>query len=324
MRVCACVRARPSTHPLTVSVTQVTTLSQEFPARFGELSLFFTLSGQPPPAPAPSPAPPSPPQAPPPPPFNCSVFNCSCTGICDYYGIVNGVGFGCAPVEAQQFWDKHSCSCVAKKGLCSGVACKLPTNVCPCSPPSPSPCASYANGTAEPQDPRKFLPKAKHPWFQIPTRVEINGKLCSECLSQLTPRTLKLQGDLLRASGTSVAIHIYFGVLINRTDRFADAAARARSRKIVSDGDAAASNWETRQAARSVVLLQSICIAFSLCVCVCLSVCLSVPHSYILAGAGINRGCASRVHAVRCCPGECLELDSFQRCDGSRWPVPPL
>ena len=96
----------------------VTTLTQEFPARFGNLSLFFTLSGQPPPVPAPAPPPPPPPPpAPPPPPFNCSVFNCNCTDICDYYGIVWGAGFGCAPVEAQQFWDQHGCHCAAKKGV---------------------------------------------------------------------------------------------------------------------------------------------------------------------------------------------------------------
>ncbi len=96
----------------------VAVLTQEFPVRFGNLSIFITLSGRPSaPTPTPPPPRPPPPPAPPPPPFNCSVFNCNCTDICDYYGIVNGVSFGCAPVEAQQFWDVHGCSCSAKQGV---------------------------------------------------------------------------------------------------------------------------------------------------------------------------------------------------------------
>ena len=211
-------------------------------------------------------------------------------------GIVNGAGFGCAPVEAQQFWDEHSCSCAAKKGLCSGVACKLPTNVCPCPPPSPSPCAAYANGTAEPEDPRTFLPKAKHPWSQIPTRVEINGKPCLGCLSQLTPRTLRLQGDLLRASGTSsVAVHIYFGVLNGSTER--------------SGGLAAA-------------LCLSVSLSLRLSVSPSLRLSVSLSQSAVQGYCKRRRRChdqlgneaggpisridgrrASRVHAIRCRPG---------------------
>ena len=105
----------------------VTSVTQEFPARFGDQSLFFTLSGTPPPPTPPSPPPPPPPPpAPPPPPFNCSVFNCNCTDICDYYGIVDGQGFGCAPVEAQAFWTAHHCSCSAKEGVRMSSHCQHP------------------------------------------------------------------------------------------------------------------------------------------------------------------------------------------------------
>ena len=144
--------------------------------------------------------------------------------------------------------------------LCSGVACKLPTNVCPCPepgiPPPPSPCTAYANGTLEPEDPRQFLPKAEYPWFQIPTRVDINGKVCSECLSKLKPRVVQLRGDLLQASGTGVAVHIYFGVLNHSTNYYSHAAEGGA--KIVHDGGAALSRWEARQAARSVVSMQGV------------------------------------------------------------------
>lgn len=47
--------------------------------------------------------------APPPgwprPPFDCSVFNCTCKGMADFYGVgAKGSGWGCAPQAAQQWW----------------------------------------------------------------------------------------------------------------------------------------------------------------------------------------------------------------------------
>ena len=83
--------------------------------------------------------------------------------------------------------------------------------------------------------------------------------MCSECLSKLKPRTVQLRGDLLKASGTSVAVHIYFGALKNHsTNYFGDAAAVAGDAKIVRDGGAAMTNWVARQAARSVVSMQGV------------------------------------------------------------------
>jgi hypothetical protein len=108
----------------------------------------------------------------------------------------------------------------------------------------------------EAEDPRKVLPKAKFAWSQIPTKVEVNGKVCADCVSQLAPRTLQLSGDLLRASGTSVAIHIHFGLISDEGNDDDDAGAPAAAPKTISTlGDVAMDNWNARQAARSVVSL---------------------------------------------------------------------
>jgi hypothetical protein len=69
---------------------------------------------------------------------------------------------------------------------------------------------------------------------------------------------VQLPGGLLKASGTSVAVHIYFGELNSSTNNHGEAAAAARSSTIVGDGAAAMSNWEARQAARSVVSMAGV------------------------------------------------------------------
>jgi hypothetical protein len=74
------------------------------------------------------------------PPWSCKLFNCTCQGLADYYGVVSGSGFGCTPPEAQQWWQSHSCKTKPKTGgNCGGPACKLPGHV-PChAAPKPKP-----------------------------------------------------------------------------------------------------------------------------------------------------------------------------------------
>ena len=53
---------------------------------------------------------------PPPPspstPFNCSVFECSCKGMADYYGVAERLGgFGCAPQAAIAWWTTGKVPC---------------------------------------------------------------------------------------------------------------------------------------------------------------------------------------------------------------------
>jgi hypothetical protein len=54
--------------------------------------------------------PPSPPLPPPPlPAGGCKAWNCSCQGMTDFFGTVGGVGFGCAPAAAREFWKSKHC-----------------------------------------------------------------------------------------------------------------------------------------------------------------------------------------------------------------------
>lgn len=66
------------------------------------------------------------PYIPPPPPWaGCELFNCTCKGMADWYGVCNDVstdpqckpgrGFGCAPVAAQNWWIHEAKPC-AKVG----------------------------------------------------------------------------------------------------------------------------------------------------------------------------------------------------------------
>ena len=82
--------------------------------------------------------------------WSCSLFNCSCVGLVEYYGVVPGVGFGCAPPPAQVWWASHACGGSAHHpavGCCKGPACSMP-GAAPCAhgcghhpspPPSPPP-----------------------------------------------------------------------------------------------------------------------------------------------------------------------------------------
>ena len=55
--------------------------------------------------------------APPPgwpaPPFDCSVFDCTCKGMADYYGVgaSGGSAWGCAPADAQHWWVDEAVPC---------------------------------------------------------------------------------------------------------------------------------------------------------------------------------------------------------------------
>ena len=246
----------------------VSSLTQEFPIRFGNLSLFFSLSGT---APPPSPAPPPPP---PPPPANqtswsCKLFDCECQKCADYYGIISGVGFGCAPVEAQHWWAKQGGKCgggtKAHTGDCGGAGCNITGQPCPCPKGEPEfMCKKCCNGgTTCPGIPGgggggiPSVPPAKYEWWQIPTAVRINGKPCASCLSNDTSkasRKVSLPFDLLSAAtaagtGTSVAIEISFGAAAANQDDYYNA-----DEKILS-GVNAAEQWEQKQAAKSSVSL---------------------------------------------------------------------
>lgn len=54
-----------------------------------------------------------PPKGWPSPPFNCTVFNCTCKGMADFYGVgADGSGgWGCAPQDAQQWWIHDASPC---------------------------------------------------------------------------------------------------------------------------------------------------------------------------------------------------------------------
>ena len=74
------------------------------------------------------------------PPWSCRLFNCTCQGMSDYYGVIAGSGFGCTTPEAQDWWKAHGCGTKAKSGKdCVGPACSLPGHA-PCVPaPQPAP-----------------------------------------------------------------------------------------------------------------------------------------------------------------------------------------
>jgi hypothetical protein len=65
------------------------------------------------------------------------VFGCTCQSESDYYGIVSGLGFGCTPEGAQDWWKSHGCNTSPKEGgNCQGPACKLQHSA-PCTPCPP-------------------------------------------------------------------------------------------------------------------------------------------------------------------------------------------
>eukprot|EP00040_Diaphanoeca_grandis_P035429 m.222904 g.222904 ORF g.222904 m.222904 type:complete len:925 (-) comp33386_c2_seq2:269-3043(-) len=76
-----------------------------------------------------------PPPTPPPPAWNCNLFNCTCQGLSNYYGVVSGSGFGCTPLVAQDWWTANKCNTNNQNGgNCVGPACELPGSA-PCVPP---------------------------------------------------------------------------------------------------------------------------------------------------------------------------------------------
>jgi hypothetical protein len=68
----------------------VSALEQLFPVRYGNVSLFFSLSGAAPtPGPPAPPAPPAPGPPSPPKPWSCELFGCNCQLMTDYYGMIS-------------------------------------------------------------------------------------------------------------------------------------------------------------------------------------------------------------------------------------------
>eukprot|EP01051_Picozoa_sp_SAG22_P002118 SAG22_NODE_92_length_20892_cov_11.188429_10_plen_507_part_00 len=70
---------------------------------------------------------------------DCSIFNCTCQGMADYYGKSNHTTWGCAPPSAQKWWDARKCNPKhCNTGLCAGPGCKVP-GAFPCFHPPPPP-----------------------------------------------------------------------------------------------------------------------------------------------------------------------------------------
>lgn len=59
-----------------------------------------------------------PPTPPPTPPINCSVWQCTCQGLSDWFGADNAVGWGCTPPAAREWWEQHRCHTVSQKYPC--------------------------------------------------------------------------------------------------------------------------------------------------------------------------------------------------------------
>ena len=91
--------------------------------------------------------------------WSCAAFNCTCKGMGDHYGVQPGVGFGCAPPPAEEWWNAKKCpvsaGCAAAPGkpcCCTGLGCpavapgggrtctkSMPCESCTCRPPPPPP-----------------------------------------------------------------------------------------------------------------------------------------------------------------------------------------
>lgn len=132
------------------------------------------------------------------------------TGMKNFYGAYAGIGFGCAPKEAQMWWDvqgpgagcgpypapKPNCS------FCGGRACTKsnpcftehnPTGVCK---PGYNFVCDLCQDNATCNDlPARCpgcpvpLPALSYEWWQMPIKVEINGVACKTCLNATKPRT---------------------------------------------------------------------------------------------------------------------------------------
>lgn len=83
--------------------------------------------------------------------INCTAWNCSCQAMTDMYGSDAGIGFGCAPKDAQQWWS-HVQNCKTKTATpgctdppaagCGTGLEKTHLGCCPaCKAPAPAPPA---------------------------------------------------------------------------------------------------------------------------------------------------------------------------------------
>ena len=70
--------------------------------------------------------------------WTCNIFNCTCQGMCDYYGVIPTKTFGCAPPEARTWWVHRACTATPHFAACKGPGCALP-HAAPCEHPQPGP-----------------------------------------------------------------------------------------------------------------------------------------------------------------------------------------
>jgi hypothetical protein len=174
-------------------------------------------------------------------------------------GGISNAGFGCAPREAQEWWSRkgvfYGCGGTTKTNgtFCDGPGC-METNPCAtktCKTDHLFTCALCNNGSASPS----ACPSAPgtghyvYKWWQLPTKVEINGEECSACLdtssgAKKKPRQVTLDFARLQAAGVSTKVHISFGRA---------AATKASTADTSDTGAAAQQRWEQAQAQRSTV-----------------------------------------------------------------------
>lgn len=202
--------------------------------------------------------------------------------MANYYGVYSGDGFACAPLEAQAWWDKQGGVCggalrILKKvanevsnltiDFCAGAT---KANVTFCSGPgctASNPCATSkchagkgfsctlcSDGSATscatgPSDP--VLPPVVYQWWQLPTKVEINGAECPSCLVPGGKnRTVTLNAAQLHSVGPHVAVHISFGQ--------PTVSAEAEKSATIYSGSLSHQRWSERQVARATVSLDAI------------------------------------------------------------------
>jgi hypothetical protein len=133
-------------------------------------------------------------------------------GMKNFYGVYAGIGFGCAPKEAQFWWTAQGegAGCgpwpapKANCSFCGGPACTK-SNPCTtehnpsgsCKPGNYFTC-NLCQDNATCNDPPDLpppgpnlppLPPLRYAWWQMPTKVEVNGVVCSKCLNPAKPRT---------------------------------------------------------------------------------------------------------------------------------------